>query len=253
MLSCRIRLLAPRLVACALLVVGTACTSRSSLLAEEPRFGALLSETSLVAALPQGEPLAVMPRVSIAETPPAGERCSGEAQGPANSPTLLAPPCDDDLNSALVPMPAVPHWSEQVVPCPHGPNDRARRFDFLNPDECSQATLLDPPIAEERSAELAHHSTDDSPFPWSTQVNGPTMGIALPSKSTLEPLSINALPRRPVAPSGTMYLWSTSTETRAPQGHSTVGTSAGVVLTRPPGVYSIDWVGIAVTAPIQWR
>jgi hypothetical protein len=249
MLSCRIRLLAPLFVACSLLVVGTACTFWSRLLAEEPKLGAILSEIPLVAAPPQGEPLAVMPRVSIAETRPAGEHCSGETHAPA---ALLAPVCDEDHNSGLVPMPAVPHWSEQVPACPGAANDRAGRFDFLGPHQCSLA-LLEPPIADEGSAESAHYANDDTRSPWSTPINGPNPQIAFPSKTALEPLSISVLPRRPVAPSGTMYLWSTTTEARAAQGHEAAGTSAGVVLTRPPGVYSIDWVGIAVTAPIQWR
>jgi hypothetical protein len=245
-------MLAPHAVACSLLAVGAACIASSSAWGEAPQFGAMLSETPLVENVPQGEPSVMMPRLSIAETWPGGERYSGETHGSAALPALLAPPCDEELNSNLVPMP-VPHWAEQVTACAGTPNDRARRFDFLNLDGCSRVTLLDPHAAGERSAESAHNLNDGTWSSWSTGINAPASRIALPSKTALEPLFINSAARRPVAPSGTMYLWSTTSETRAAQGHSTAGTSAGVVLTRPPGVYSIDWIGIAVTAPVQWR
>jgi hypothetical protein len=219
--------------------------------AESPKLGGLLSEAPLAEELPEGELLTAAPRVSIDETRVGCEHCSG--QGHAKLPVLLSPPGDEEAGASLTQMPAVPHWSEEMAACPGVANDGVREFDFLNPRQRSRVVFLDRADADAQRHELAHDSKNETRSPWSTQIKGPNPRIALPSNAAIEPLSMSPLPQRPVAPSGTMYLWSTSSETRAPQGHSTVGTSAGVVLTRPPGAYSIDWVGFAVTAPIQWR
>ena len=68
-------------------------------------------------------------------------------------------------------------------------------------------------------------------------------------------LIVSSIGRRPMAPSGTMFLWSFDSvmagghDSQLPAGRS--GPSAGFVLTRPPGDYSLDWVGVAVAAPIH--
>ncbi|MGD9720491.1 MAG: hypothetical protein AB7O59_21975 [Pirellulales bacterium] len=57
---------------------------------------------------------------------------------------------------------------------------------------------------------------------------------------------------QPIAPTGTMYLWNMVRGTAGSDApHARTNPSAGVVLTRPPGVYSLDWVGIAITAPLR--
>jgi hypothetical protein len=67
-----------------------------------------------------------------------------------------------------------------------------------------------------------------------------------------EHLVVSPLRRRPTAPVGTMFLWSVGPA--GAEGLSTAARqspSAGVVLTRPPGDYSLDWVGVAISAPIH--
>jgi hypothetical protein len=67
--------------------------------------------------------------------------------------------------------------------------------------------------------------------------------------------SLQAIQARPSGPAGTMFLWSIEAEADtlgdpfAPSARRTP--SAGLVLTRPPGEYSLDWFGVAVTAPIH--
>jgi hypothetical protein len=74
-----------------------------------------------------------------------------------------------------------------------------------------------------------------------------------PAADGADLFSLAALRRRPTAPTGTMFLWSLSPpaadEDVAPVARRSA--SAGVVLSRPPGDYSLDWVGVAVSAPIH--
>ena len=72
-----------------------------------------------------------------------------------------------------------------------------------------------------------------------------------------EPIMLALRRRRPLAPRGTMFIWSVAgaqpetASSFASAVRRNRGPSAGVVLTRPPGDYSLDWVGVAVTAPLH--
>ncbi len=67
-----------------------------------------------------------------------------------------------------------------------------------------------------------------------------------------EPILLRTLRPRPIAPRGTMFLWSMRPETDEPtSAFSPPRPSAGFVLSRPPGIYSLDWVGFAITAPTR--
>ncbi len=69
------------------------------------------------------------------------------------------------------------------------------------------------------------------------------------------PLTTAMPKRRASGPAGTMFLMSVEQFAAQPQEASSreqrPGASAGVVLSRPPGDYSLDWFGVAISAPIH--
>jgi hypothetical protein len=69
------------------------------------------------------------------------------------------------------------------------------------------------------------------------------------------PLTTVAPKRRASAPTGTMFLMSVEQFAAPPPESSSreqrPGASAGFVLSRPPGDYSLDWFGVAISAPIH--
>ena len=81
----------------------------------------------------------------------------------------------------------------------------------------------------------------------------PCQAVAAPDASApYERLKLEAIRPRPVVPSGTMFLWSVRPDVPEPvREFMSTTPSAGFVLSRPPGVYSLDWVGVAITAPVR--
>ena len=73
-------------------------------------------------------------------------------------------------------------------------------------------------------------------------------------------LSLSVPGRGPDAPPGTMFIWSFARATSdsdgppAGDGHTSdarQGSRAGLVLSRPLGLYSLDWVGVAISTTIH--
>ena len=72
-------------------------------------------------------------------------------------------------------------------------------------------------------------------------------------------LSLSATGRSSDAPPGTMFIWNFVRQVSLVDGppvdshtlETHPGPSAGFVLSRPGGYYSLDWVGFAVSQPIH--
>jgi hypothetical protein len=85
-------------------------------------------------------------------------------------------------------------------------------------------------------------------------IDAPSQLADSPSGDGFRPLSTAMPKRRASGPSGTMFLMSLEQFTEESQQQAArqrSGASAGVVLSRPPGEYSLDWFGVAISAPIH--
>jgi hypothetical protein len=162
--------------------------------------------------------------------------------------------------SPLPPVAAVPGQQEPTQPAPRpgerGALEPGNHFDprqlehFLRQPGFTSAPPCDEAAAPLRPRFFAIHQDCQSTSP-----RLPAAQSVLPEGGDAAGAGVALGPVRPSAagPTGTMFLWSMNpagSEGDAPS-RGARPTSAGVVLTRPPGDYSLDWVGVAVSASIH--
>ncbi len=222
---------------------------------------------------PRGEWVEVepMPRVSrtaVLTVEPHAWSSGGDRGRAANGliaqrGAMLAADVDDGVG-AVIPATTIPRWSDQLAAVAPGADARDEPFNLAAFARRMQSRFLDqgPPDREPRALGFEKLVADETPRSYEAPHWRDSLGAAWKAQSTLtsepvEPWLTFSMRRRPLAPAGTMYLWSfESSASAATEPHGAgerwaPSTSAGFVLTRPPGAYSEDWVGVAVTAPLH--
>ncbi len=256
---------------CYALAAGLACIVAAATAADDAAPQRARWEAPSVCLLPRYEPVdgrllsrqttvrsSVLPRVT---TPLAAHPLLPRNYLFGSDLALLALSYDPGELSGIELVSMVPHWAARLDAELAGQNDVSRSFDLETYLARSRAFFLEPTPAplEARAFELdcrvMRQARPGCEMPRCAEL------FCLPPQAAAEPtnnwLLMTSSRARPATPSGTMYLWSFAASAAEAAGNSALGArpapspSAGFVLTRPPGVYSIDWVGVAVTAPIH--
>jgi hypothetical protein len=167
--------------------------------------------------------------------------------------------CNDEAVSELELLPTIPHWAAQLDAETAGLLDVRAPFDFETYIARSRNLLLEPVPAVVEAREFGLDRRDMQPSHLGWEMPRCAELFYLTPRAGAEPtntlLLMSSKRARPAPPSGSMYLWSFAASATEAADNPGTGTrpsaAAGFVLTRPPGLYSIDWIGVAITAPIH--